>query len=325
MTRYILQIHCPDQKGLIAGTTQVLAKAGANIIDLQQHTAKDIETFFLRAVFDIEADGIPEVKRHLETIAPHLQLNWKLFDTTKTERVAIFVSKTDHCLYELLLKRRDGDLPCEFSCIVGNHPDLGPVGGTFGVPFYYVPSNPDKTIPENRFREIIKETNTDTIVLARYMQILSEAFTKNSSTASSTSTTGSSRHSREPSPTTRHGARVLRSSVPPPTLQQKTSTKVLSFVKIFCACPKPQASMNLSNSARTSKSVRFRKPSNFGLNTAYSFTQAERSSSRSHQCPKNSRTTKPSKSRPAPSRAKLRPRTHRLPMLFLEQKKSSIR
>ena len=178
MTRYILQIFCPDQKGLIAGTTQVLAKAGANIIDLQQHTAKDIETFFLRAVFDIESDGIPEVKRHLETIAPHLQLNWKLFDTSKTERVAIFVSKTDHCLYDLLLKRRDGDLPCEFSCIVGNHPDLGPVGGSFGVPFYYVPSNPDKTIPENRFREIIEETKTDTIVLARYMQILTAQFTE---------------------------------------------------------------------------------------------------------------------------------------------------
>ena len=152
MNRYILQIHCPDQKGLIAGTTQVLAKAGANIIDLQQHTAKDIETFFLRAVFDIEQDGIPEIKRHLETIAPHLQLNWKLFDTSRTERVAIFVSKTDHC--------------------------LGPVGGTFGVPFYYVPSNPDKTIPENRFREIIAETKTDTVVLARYMQILSESFTE---------------------------------------------------------------------------------------------------------------------------------------------------
>ncbi|MBO7413128.1 MAG: formyltetrahydrofolate deformylase [Fibrobacter sp.] len=178
ITRYILQIHCPDQKGLIAGTTQVLAKAGANIIDLQQHTAKDIETFFLRAVFDMESADIQEVYKHLETLAPRLDLNWKLFDTSKTERVAIFVSKTDHCLYDLLLKHRDGDLPCEFSCIVGNHPDLGPVGGTFGVPFYYVPSNPDKSIPENRFREIIAETKTDTVVLARYMQILSEAFTE---------------------------------------------------------------------------------------------------------------------------------------------------
>ncbi|MBR1745093.1 MAG: ACT domain-containing protein, partial [Fibrobacter sp.] len=86
-TRYILQIHCPDQKGLIAGTTQVLAKAGANIIDLQQHTAKDIETFFLRAVFDMDSADIQEVYKHLETLAPRLELNWKLFDTSKTERV----------------------------------------------------------------------------------------------------------------------------------------------------------------------------------------------------------------------------------------------
>ncbi len=178
MTRYVLQIHCPDQTGLIAGTTQVLAKAGANIVDLTQHTAKDINTFFLRAVFDIEGDGIEEIKNHLETLTPHLQLSWKIFDTSKKERLAIFVSKTDHCLYDLLLKHRDGDLPCEFSCIVGNHTDLAAVGGSFGVPFYYVPSNKDKDIPENRFREIIAETNTDTVILARYMQILSAKFTE---------------------------------------------------------------------------------------------------------------------------------------------------
>lgn len=177
-TKYILQIHCPDQKGLIAGTTQVLAKAGANIIDLTQHTAKDIETFFLRAVFEIDSESINEAKRHIETLAPHLSLSWELFDTSKIRRLAIFVSKTDHCLYDLLLKRRDGNLPCEFSCIVSNHTELGPVGGSFGVPFYYVPSNPDKTIQENRFREIIAETKTDGIVLARYMQILSAAFTE---------------------------------------------------------------------------------------------------------------------------------------------------
>lgn len=178
MTRYVLQIHCPDQTGLIAGTTQVLAKAGANIVDLTQHTAKDINTFFLRAVFDIEGDGIEEIKNHLETLTPHLQLSWKIFDTSKKERLAIFVSKTDHCLYDLLLKHRDGDLPCEFSCIVGNHTDLAAVGGSFGVPFYYVPSNKDKDVPENRFREIIAETNTDTVILARYMQILSAKFTE---------------------------------------------------------------------------------------------------------------------------------------------------
>ena len=178
ITRYILQIHCPDQKGLIAGTTQVLAKAGANIIDLTQHTAKDIGTFFLRAVFECEPEAAEEVSRHLESIGPHLSLTWKLHDTTKVKRLAIFVSKTDHCLYDLLLKHRDGDLPCEFSCIVSNHTELGPVGGTFGVPFYYVPSTQEKSVSENRFREIIQETKTDGIILARYMQILSAAFTE---------------------------------------------------------------------------------------------------------------------------------------------------
>ena len=177
-TRYILQIHCPDQKGLIAGTTQVLANAGANIIDLTQHTAKDIETFFLRAVFECEPSAAEEIQNHFESIGPHLSLTWQLHDTSKVKRLAIFVSKTDHCLYDLLLKHRDGDLPCEFSCIVSNHTELGPVGGTFGVPFYYVPSNQEKSISENRFREIIKETNSDGIVLARYMQILSAAFTE---------------------------------------------------------------------------------------------------------------------------------------------------
>ena len=178
LTKYILQIHCPDQKGLIAGTTQVLAKAGANIIDMTQHTAKDIETFFLRAAFEIEEENIVEVEKHLQTLGPHLKLSWKLYNTAKTPRVAIFVSKTDHCLYDLLLKRRDGVLPCEFSCIVSNHTDLGPVGGSFGVPFYYVPRNQEKSIQENRFREIIAETKTDAIVLARYMQILSSEFTQ---------------------------------------------------------------------------------------------------------------------------------------------------
>ena len=176
--RYILPIPCPDQTGPIAGTTPVLAKAGANIINLTQHTAKDIGTFFLRAVFECEPEAAEEISSHLESIGPHLSLTWKLYDTSKVKRLALFVSKTDHCLYDLLLKHRDGDLPCEFSCIVSNHTELGPVGGTFGVPFYYVPSTQAKSVSENRFREIIQETKTDGIVLARYMQILSAEFTE---------------------------------------------------------------------------------------------------------------------------------------------------
>lgn len=178
MTRYVLQIHCPDQTGLIAGTTQVLAKAGANIVDLTQHSAKDIGIFFLRAVFEIDEDKIEEIKNHLDLLSSKLSLTWQIHDCSKKQRLALFVSKTDHCLYDLLLKQRDGDLDCEFSCIVSNHTVLGPVGGVFGVPFYYVPSNQEKQIQEDRFREIIAETKSDAVILARYMQILSPAFTE---------------------------------------------------------------------------------------------------------------------------------------------------
>ena len=76
MTRYVLQIHCPDQTGLIAGTTQVLAKAGANIVDLTQHSAKDIGIFFLRAVFEIDEDKIEEIKNHLDLLSSKLYLTW---------------------------------------------------------------------------------------------------------------------------------------------------------------------------------------------------------------------------------------------------------
>lgn len=178
MTRYVLQIHCPDQTGLIAGTTQVLAKAGANIVDLTQHSAKDIGIFFLRAVFEIEENMIDEIKNHLDLLSSKLSLTWQIHDSCKKQRLALFVSKTDHCLYDLLLKQRDGDLDCEFSCIVSNHTVLGPVGGVFGVPFYYVPSNQEKQVQEDRFREIISETKSDAVILARYMQILSPAFTE---------------------------------------------------------------------------------------------------------------------------------------------------
>lgn len=178
MTRYVLQIHCPDQTGLIAGTTQVLAKAGANIVDLTQHSAKDIGIFFLRAVFEIDEDKIEEIKNHLDLLSSKLSLTWQIHGCSKKQRLALFVSKTDHCLYDLLLKQRDGDLDCEFSCIVSNHTVLGPVGGVFGVPFYYVPSNQEKQIQEDRFREIIAETKSDAVILARYMQILSPVFTE---------------------------------------------------------------------------------------------------------------------------------------------------
>lgn len=175
--RYILQISCPDQSGLIAACTQVLAQAGANILDLTQHTATDIDTFFLRALFECSGDALPLIRQNIEELATRCTMKWELHNASRKARIALFGSKTDHCLYELLLGQRDGDLNCDFSCIISNHAVLEPVARQFNIPFFLVSSTQSKPEQENRFREILAASQSDAIVMARYMQILSPEFT----------------------------------------------------------------------------------------------------------------------------------------------------
>lgn len=175
---FILKIQCPDQKGLIAACAQVLAKAGANILDLTQHTATDIETFFLRARFECPAESMGHIRLHIEELARHCSMTWELHDADRKVRLALFGSKTDHCLYELLLGQRDGDLNCEFSCLIANHAVLEPVARQFNIPFFLVPSNQAKPAQESKIREILSGSQSEAIVMARYMQILSPEFTQ---------------------------------------------------------------------------------------------------------------------------------------------------
>ena len=178
LARYVLKVNCPDQKGLIAACTQVLAQAGANILDLNQHTSTDIERFFLRAIFECPENSIEDIRHHIEELATRCQMDWELHDNSHTRRLALFGSKTDHCLYELLLSQRDGDLHCDFSCIISNHRLLESVAAQFGIPFYHVASDLEKSAQEAQLRDILAETRSEALVLARYMQILSPAFTK---------------------------------------------------------------------------------------------------------------------------------------------------
>jgi len=176
--RNILKISCPDQPGLIAGCTQVLAKAGANILDLTQHTATDLDTFFLRALFECPATSLEHIRLHIEELAKRCTMQWELQDAYRKPRVALFGSKTDHCLYELLLGQRDGELQCDFSCLISNHAALEPVARQFNLPFFLVPSDKPKVEQEARFREILAGSASEAVVLARYMQILSPEFTR---------------------------------------------------------------------------------------------------------------------------------------------------
>lgn len=175
--KQILTVSCPDQPGLIAACAQVLAQDGANIVDLTQHTALDIGAFFLRAEFDVPVDSLASIRTELEHLAERYTMTWQLYDANRKPRVALFGSKTDHCLYELLLGQRDGDLNCEFTCLVANHAILEPVARQFNIPFFLVSSQQSKESQEERFREILFSSQSEALVLARYMQVLSPQFT----------------------------------------------------------------------------------------------------------------------------------------------------
>ncbi|MDR1829743.1 MAG: formyltetrahydrofolate deformylase [Candidatus Fibromonas sp.] len=176
--KFVLQILCPDKSGLIAAFTQGIAQTGANILDLTQHTAKDIDAFFLRALVECESDAVPKIKEHFSKMETEKSMKWQLHNAEHKTKLALFGSTTDHCFYELLLSHRDGALPCEWTCIISNHTVLEPLARAFNLPFFLVPSDIPKAEQDKKFNEILRASQTEGIVLARYMQILSKEFTE---------------------------------------------------------------------------------------------------------------------------------------------------
>ncbi|MGM1017946.1 MAG: formyltetrahydrofolate deformylase [Actinomycetota bacterium] len=172
-----LLIACDDQPGIVAAVANVLAEHGANIISLDQHST-DAEggRFFQRTV--IHLDGLaaarPALEASLGRVAERFGMEWSLHDTSRRKRVAIFVSKYDHCLMELLWRAQRGQLDVDITMVVSNHPDLAEAVRMFGVPFVHVPGG-DKAAMEQRQLELLRGT-VDLVVLARYMQILTDGF-----------------------------------------------------------------------------------------------------------------------------------------------------
>jgi formyltetrahydrofolate deformylase len=181
MTRpdFTLTVNCPDQKGIIAAVTHTIAAGGGNILNLSQHTATDINMFLLKADFSAdETFDRASFETTFTTVATRFQMEWKLYDKAVRPRVAILVSKTSHCLYELLLKHQDGELECDFPIIVANHSDLASVATQFHIPFFQVDPAKGKAAYEADVQKILEDYRIDTVVLARYMQILSPEFTR---------------------------------------------------------------------------------------------------------------------------------------------------
>lgn len=172
----ILLIHCPDQPGLVHAVTGFIFERGGNILDLQQHIDPQENLFFMRVEWALDRFTTPnaEIAAAFAPLAERFGMTWRLHFNTGRVRLALFVSKESHCLYDLLSRHEAGELPVDIPLIIGNHEILRPAAERFGVPFHCLPVTPEnKARQEQRQLELLREHRVDTVVLARYMQILS--------------------------------------------------------------------------------------------------------------------------------------------------------
>jgi formyltetrahydrofolate deformylase len=170
-------VSCPDRKGIVASLAQVLYGHGANILDSDQHSDPVAAMFFQRIRFDLSTLTTDRItlEAGIREVADRFAMDWRLSYGTRVRRVALFVSKLEHCLYDLLVRHRAGELACEVSMIISNHTDAARIAKHFDVPFHHLPITPETRAAQEAAARTLLE-GIDLIVLARYMQILSPEF-----------------------------------------------------------------------------------------------------------------------------------------------------
>ncbi|MCK5692770.1 MAG: formyltetrahydrofolate deformylase [Bacteroidales bacterium] len=178
-TRAILIFSCPDQKGLVSMISGFIAQYGGNIISLHEHVDSFDKTFFLRVVWDMNGFDIPgnELDGAFNPVGKKFNANWSIRYTGRKLRIAVMVSKYEHCLQELLWRQRLPESAYEIPLIISNHHDLEPMAAYHQIPYHVFPiTKENKDIQEQAQLKLLNETNIDAIVLARYMQVLSKSF-----------------------------------------------------------------------------------------------------------------------------------------------------
>jgi formyltetrahydrofolate deformylase len=176
-----LTISCPDQPGIVAATSRFLTDAGANIVHSDQHTTDPRGgTFFMRMEFDLALTHTQRAEletRFASEVGEPLAMQWRMWDASRRKRVAILVSRQDHCLLDLLWRWRRGSLEMDVRLVASNHADLRGDAESFGLPYAHVPVEQDrKDEAERRLLELLLAERVDLVILARYMQILSGDF-----------------------------------------------------------------------------------------------------------------------------------------------------
>jgi formyltetrahydrofolate deformylase len=175
----VLLLSCPDRKGIVAAISGFIAQHSGNILHADEHNDRDSNTFLMRVEFDPAALDLPlsEFTWQFGKVAEQFAMQWRLALSDVRLRMAILVSKYDHCLVDLLYRHKSGELACDIPCIISNHSESQRIAEFYQVPFFLVPIEKDsKHAAERQILTLIERYAVDFIVLARYMQILSTDF-----------------------------------------------------------------------------------------------------------------------------------------------------
>ncbi|HSG30164.1 MAG TPA: formyltetrahydrofolate deformylase [Thermodesulfobacteriota bacterium] len=172
----ILLFSCPDKPGLVSKISHFIFEIGGNILDLVEHVEIDEKFFSIRIEWEMDGSSISpsDLNEKFKPIVDQFNAQWKINFKDKKKRVAIFVSKYDHCLQEILWRHSTGEYDIEIPLIISNHPDLAPLADHYSIPYHlFEISKESKQVQEQKELDLLRESNIDTIVMARYMQILS--------------------------------------------------------------------------------------------------------------------------------------------------------
>ena len=178
-TSAVLLISCSDQKGLVAAVSDFIFRHGGNILHTDEHTDAESAWFLMRVEFDpVGFDlALSDFTREFQPIAQKFDMEWRLAPPRERKKMAIMVSKYDHCLVDLLYRHKIGELNCDIPLILSNHADNQPIADFYQVPFLVVPvSKENRREAELKQMALLREHNIDFTVLARYMQVLSNDF-----------------------------------------------------------------------------------------------------------------------------------------------------
>ncbi|MFJ4014517.1 formyltetrahydrofolate deformylase [Streptomyces sp. NPDC090026] len=178
---FVLTLSCPDQAGLVHAVTTFLMSHSGNILESQQFDDRLQDRFFMRVHFDVSDPGVSleDLRTGFGPVGHAYGISWQLHDASTPTRTLIMVSKFGHCLNDLLFRKSTGALNIEIPAIVSNHRDFEPLAQSYGIPFHHIPvSKETKAEAEARLLQLVRELDIDLVVLARYMQILSDDLCK---------------------------------------------------------------------------------------------------------------------------------------------------